>query len=167
MEATEQCISVLGGSNTEEMVSALRQLSNADSVSGVTSLCVVLAGHRDDEVRMWAAEALQRAVVSDETDVPQLAEHLRDPTDGEIAYWAATMLGRLGVAAEPAVDALESCINNSSYLPARERAAWALSCIGPSASSAMETLQRTSQNAPPRLKRLVIEAIEQIGRAAA
>lgn len=157
----------LASNSVDQRVATLRKISHQeDAVTGVTVQCVQLAGDSDDDVRMWAAEALSQAVTPTPADVDSLAELLLHSEDGEIGYWAATMLGRLKMEAATAVDALQSCVLNSMYLPARERAVWALAEIGPAAANAIESLEKTAEAAPPRLKRLAKEAIKTIGNAA-
>lgn len=158
---------ILAGNSPDAQVETLRHISGQESVTGLTVLVVALSGSRDDEVRMWAAEALETAVKPTEPEVTALIRMLESAADGEICYWAATMLGRLGPDAVAAVDALETCLRNSMYLPARERATWALSQIGPRAAAALPALKEAAQAAPPRLQRLAAEAVRVIGEIAA
>ncbi|GAA5504830.1 HEAT repeat domain-containing protein [Novipirellula caenicola] len=167
MDANSDWARGLASGSVDERIATLRKISNqSDPVTGVTILCVQMAGDSDDDVRMWAAEALAHAVTPLPAEVDSLADLLRHSDDGEIDYWAATMLGRLKTQAAAAVDALQSCVVNSMYLPARERAVWALAEIGPAAADAIQTLETTAEAAPPRLKRLAKEAIKSIGNAA-
>ncbi|TWU48604.1 hypothetical protein Poly51_45050 [Rubripirellula tenax] len=160
----------LTSTSASDQASALQEMAEQTELRGYTAAVVRLAGCRDDEVRRWAAELLEVAIAPVASDVEELADLLAGGEEGEVCYWAATMLGRLGPDVAPktrvAVDALEICLGDSLYLPARERAAWALSQIGPSAASAAITLRRTAEDAPPRLQRLVAEALEMIGEAA-
>jgi hypothetical protein len=143
-------------------LAALRQISAKEAVSGLTALIVQLAASRDDEIRMWAAEALESAVQPDASEVGSLTTLLEQAEDVETCYWAATMLGRLGGDATPATKALEACLRESMYLPARERATWALCQIGPAAAIATAALNEAARNAPPRLRRLARHALEVI-----
>lgn len=140
--------------------------SQAPLQTAILSL-VCAAGDRDDEVRMWAAEALEMAGCPHRSDVRSLAELLTREVDGEVAYWAATCLGRLGPQAAPAVDALLATLIGSSYLPVRERAAWALGRIGPAACPAASALDALTDSGFPRLSRLAISALESIRGMAA
>ncbi len=161
--AIEVWAAKLEGDSPEEQVTALRQISGQDVVKGLTPAIINLAGSRDDEVRMWSAEALESSVQPQATDVLPLVGLLgRDVDDGEIGYWAATMLGRLGRDAASAAQALETCLRESMYLPARERAAWALSQVGDAAAIAIPTLREAAETAPPRLSRLAAETLRAI-----
>ncbi|MEX0824814.1 MAG: HEAT repeat domain-containing protein [Pirellulaceae bacterium] len=147
---------------------AARSLAHSQSPLHTAILPLIrAAGDRDDEVRMWAAEALEMAGAPQASDVGSLAELLTSETDGEIAYWASTCLGRLGPQAAPAVDALLETLVHSSYLPVRERAAWALARIGPAARAAAPALQALTDSGYPRLSRLAISALESIRGMAA
>ncbi len=131
---------------------------------------VVAAGDRDDETRMWAAEALETAGPPAVADVTRLADILTAPaetTDGESAYWAAKLLGRLGPAAAVATTALATALETSPYLAVREQAASALGRIGPSAASSAAALQQAASGRSPRLVRLALAALESIRGMAA
>ncbi len=170
MTSKESSIELLDYDNAEGLLAALRQIVNQDTeiegpVRGVTVRCIKLAGHSDDEVRMWAAEALGMKVVPSPSEAIEIANCLAQPGDGEVAYWAATMLGRLGCDGIEGVAALIDCIEHSSFLPARERSAWALAQIGSGASQAIETLRLAVDENLPRLSRLANEAIREIERS--
>ncbi len=157
------------GSN-EERVETLREICGHDGVTEVTTAVVALSGSSHDDVRMWAAEALERTITPTANDVTPLIEQLKtaleSAEDGEISYWAATMLGRLGGDASGAAEALRGCLDDSMYLPARERAVWALCQIGDAAAIAKESLQRVAKDSPPRLKHLANEALRRLEKAA-
>ncbi len=157
----------LQGESVTQQAEALRQIATHDGVQGLAVRCVELAGSHDDEVRLWAAEALETAVSPRAEEAAALARLLDRSDDGEIVYWAATLLGRLGPAAAETTPALDACLRWSLYLPARERAAWALSRIGPKAAAAVPTLRQVADDAPPRLRRLVLQALDSIGGVAA
>ena len=166
----EQCrrwVEALSDDSPIRQAETLRRIASQDTVSGVSAICVRLAGSRDDDVRLWAAEALERSVRPGVDEAAELASLLRQPTDGETAYWAATLLGRLGPAAAVAADALENCLRRSDCLAAREQAAWALSRIGPEAAKAVPSLDLIAEDAPPRLRRLAMQALDAIRGAAA
>jgi HEAT repeat protein len=156
----------LKSESAEDQVVALRQIAGAETVTGFTVAVVQLSGSRNDEVRMWSAEAMETTVQPNVGEVSALGELLENAVDGEICYWAATMLGRLGCQSVGAVSALEGCVGESMYLPAREQATWALSQIGPRASSAIPTLREAAEDAPPRLQRMASDALRAIGEAA-
>lgn len=151
----------------EQQVRVLRNLIGGEPVEGLATRCVQLAGAHNDEVRMWAAEVLESSVKPAVSDVQPLAQLLANADDGEIAYWASTMLGRLGPEASAAATELEACVRESLYLPARERAAWAISRIGPAAAAATPTLREIASDAPPRLRRLAMEALDSVRGSAA
>ncbi len=157
----------IASDSAERCVQVLRQVAAARNVTGLSGRIVALAGSSDDEVRMWASEALESAVVAQPEEVADLVTLLRESGDGEVSYWSATLLGRLGRHSGDAVTALEHCLRTSMYLPARERAAWALSQIGSAAAPAMPALRIAAVDGPPRLKRLAIEALEAIRGVAA
>tara|TARA_R110002049_G_scaffold2750_2_gene21641 strand:- start:493669 stop:494484 length:816 start_codon:yes stop_codon:yes gene_type:complete len=157
----------------DQQVAALRQIARAGDAQGVTAQAVHLAGSPHDEVRVWAAEALESSVRPAAHEADVLVRQLAESRDGEVCYWSATMLGRIGEAiggdpqaASAAVSALESCLRDSMYLPARERAAWALRQLGPVSISAVPTLRAVADDAPPRLPRLTKEAIKALDAAA-
>ncbi|MGI9474740.1 MAG: HEAT repeat domain-containing protein [Rubripirellula sp.] len=149
-------------SSPDEQIDVLRQLARQEDVCGITVPVVALAGSSDDEVRMWASEALESVVQPQTSEIPALIAQVEDPDDGEVCYWAATMLGRLGAESASAVDALGRCLADSMYLPARERAVWALAQIGSDAVSATDALASAVANGPARLSRLASDALKAI-----
>jgi len=164
-QPVEQWAAALAGGDAEAQANALRQISSCDSVIGLTVPIVELAGSDDDEVRMWAAEAMEIAVRPAPHETTPLVRLLTESHDGEVCYWAATMLGRLGVPAAAAVDALKACLLGGDYLAARERCIWALSQIGPAAMTALPSLARIGDDDQyPRLQRLALKAIQRINR---
>lgn len=140
---------------------------------GVALRLVELTGSSNDQVRMYAADALESGVSLASEDVDGVASRLHQDNDGEVSYWAATLLGRqastggLGSHLELVVERLQRCVVDSPYLPARERATWALGRIGPSAAAAMPDLRSIAADGPPRLRRLAMEALEAIRGVAA
>ena len=166
MDHAEKWKKPLVSGSSHQQVDALMEITRFESVRSISAIVVRLAGGRDDEVRMWAAEALEVAIVPQRAEVSELIEILATADDGECCYWAATLLGRLGDAAIDAVQALESCVSNCLFLPAREQATWALSQIGPAAVAAVPTLREAAEVAPPRLQKMATEAIRIIGDAA-
>ncbi len=162
-----QWAAAFASGSVDKCVAALRQIASAEDVRGVAVSIANLAGHSNEEIRMWAAEALEAAVMPSPAEAPELSELLLRTEDGEVAYWAATLLGRLGHHAACGVMALEKCLSCSMFLPARERAAWALSQIGVAATPAMPALRQAANQGTPRLKRLAIQALEAIRGVAA
>ncbi len=165
--ANQEWVEALASPSCERCVQTLQKLASSGRVMGLSSQIVALAGSSDDDVRTWAADVLESAVVAQSDEVPSLVRLLAEARDGEVSYWAATLLGRLGREAAMAVPSLENCLSRSLYLPARERAAWALCRIGRAAAPATPTLRNAAIDGPPRLKRLAIEALEAIRGAAA
>lgn len=158
----EVWIAKLAGRGVDAKVDALRQISWQESVTGLTAAVILLAGDRDEEVRMWSAEVLETSIQPDPSEVGTLVEVLETSVGPEVGYWAATMLGRLGESAVAATGALEACLREAAYPPSRERAAWALGQLGPQACSAIPALQRAAQTGPPRLQRIATAAIRSI-----
>jgi HEAT repeat protein len=157
----------LASPSVEQCVKTLQGIASSGHAEGLSAQIVSLAGSSDDDVRTWAADALESSVVVHRDEVPALIQLLAETSDSEVSYWAATLLGRLGRDAAAAVPCLENCLSRSMYLPARERAAWALCRIGAAAAPAMPSLRSAAIDGPPRLKRLAIEALEAIRGAAA
>jgi HEAT repeat protein len=157
----------------QQQLQALKKISGQEGVTGLAPLVVALADDDDDDVRMWAADAMETSVEPQPADVPELISLLEKSiggsvAHGEVGYWAATMLGRLGSDGAAAPAALEHCLRNSPQLAARERAVWALSQIGPQAIVALPALQQAmTETKHPRLQRLATEASRRISRTAA
>ncbi len=163
-------IELLDSETVADQREALHAIVAADAVvTGHAARIVQLAGSRDDNVRMYAAQALEAKVVATCDEIETLAGLLDDGEDGETCYWAATMIGRVGSARDigdridGVIDALQQCIGDSMYLPAREQATWAVAQIGPPAQAAVPTLRETAQTAPPRLQQMARQALEVIG----
>ena len=74
--------SALASDREETQVSALRQISNCESVTGLAPTVVSLSGCANDEVRMWAAEAMETAVQPEPTDIRALIELMAASPDG-------------------------------------------------------------------------------------
>ena len=173
MKFSHNLASQLESDSFDQQVTALREIARSSNVQGSTIRAVELAGSADDEVRMWAAEALESSIQPTSHEASGLIERLQHSADGEVCYWTATMLGRLGSeistmpeTAESAVSALASCLSDSLYLPARERAAWALRQLGPVSKLALPTLRQVAMKAPPRLQRLTNETLKALDAAA-
>ena len=150
----------LTSGDVASQIEALRQISSHEKVLGLAIQVVTLAGDPNDDVRMWAAEAMESAIQPEPAEVSSFIGMMDQSPDGEVCYWATTMLGRLGIAATAAVEALESCLLYSDYLAARERAVWSLSQIGSQATTALPSLKKiATQSDHPRLKRLADEVV--------
>ena len=154
----------LASGSEQRQVSALRQISSRESVLGLAATVVALSGSENDEIRMWAAEAMETAIQPQKADMESLIEMMTASPDGEVCYWSATMIGRLGLLGAAAVPALEDCLLNSNYLAARERAVWALSQVGPNAVAALTTLQELADQPDQhvRLSRLAAEVVRRL-----
>jgi HEAT repeat protein len=121
----------------------------------------------DEEVRQWAAEALEGLGPPDIADGPALAEIACDLRRRDAAYWAATLLGRLGKRGAFAGDSLAKALCEHPTLAVRERAAWALGQVGPSGQQARSALEQASQDVKNiRLSRLAQEALANWAKAA-
>lgn len=154
----------LAGGDEESQVSALRQMSSCEAVTGLAPAVVALSGCDNEEVRMWAAEAMETAVQPVPADVKRLIDLMGKSPDGEICYWATTMIGRLGQPSAQTVQALENCLLNSKYVAAKEQAVWALSQVGADAVTAVPTLQSLIHEPTdhPRLTRLATEVVRRL-----
>jgi len=158
----------LAHEDTKRRCDAVRTVAQSGRLqSGITATVIQLVADKNEEVCMWACEALESRISPSPTEVVELIELLRDAKDGEVAYWTATMIGRLGSNASGATAVLANVLLDSPCLAARERAAWALSEIGPPAKSAMNALKQIGPEDPPRLQRLAAFAIEAVVRRAA
>lgn len=173
MKANENWTSQLEGQSIDQQIAALQAIAQTRGAEGFTIAVVRLTSSPNDEVRSWAAEALEVGVKPTLDEAESLIAELRKAEDGERCYWAATLLGRLGDElasrhdiAGDAVLALEGCLRDSRYLPARERAARGLCQLGAASKSALPTLRRLAVEAPPRLQRLSSEAAKAIDAAA-
>lgn len=160
-------IELLDSDSASQQVEALRGISRCESVHGLTARVVGCVASPEEDVRNWATEALESSVQPEGSEVTEMMALLQSTDSGDVAYWSATMLGRLGSAAAPATESLVAYLRESAELAARERAAWALCRIGPAASRAVPTLRTVADAAPPRLQRLVVEAIASIQGVAA
>lgn len=138
-----------------------------------TARLIELTDSESHDVRCGAAEILETGFPVDPAELRAISNLLRTHDCDDAGYWAATLLGRLatsgslGSELSSAVESLEDCLRHSDYTPAMERAAWALGRIGQPASEAMPTLRAIAEDAPPRLRRLAIEALESIRGIAA
>ena len=81
MDTGEKWAEWLASESVDDQVTALRKISAAESVFGLTATVVQLAGSRDDDVRMWSAEALETSIQPDAEEVPTLAQLLHRAED--------------------------------------------------------------------------------------
>ncbi|TWT55132.1 hypothetical protein Pla22_27860 [Rubripirellula amarantea] len=167
---TDSWASILASASPEDCVETLQQISRLENVTGLTAAVVDLAGHDDEEVRMWAGEALERAIVPQVSEIEDLKHLLEDHMGNfrrhEISSWSATMLGRLGSDASSAATSLQQCLDESPSLIVRQRSAWALAQMGAAARVAKDSLERATHDSSPKLQRLAKEALRMIGDAA-
>ncbi len=166
-QSVDQWAAALASGIEDRQITALRQISSLESITGLATTVVGLAGSANDEVRMWAAEAMEQAIQPEPADVTDLIELMSTSPDGEVCYWSVTMIGRLGVRGADSVAALENCLLHSNYLAAKERAVWAISQIGPDAMAAVPTLKKLvqEQTRSPRLVRLATEVLRRMTSA--
>lgn len=164
----------LGGSDETQRRTAARALAIGGQDLRPAMLALTLAaGDRDDEVRNWAAEALETAGPPAAADAERFSQLLLDSlrsgeaVDGESAYWAAKLLRRLGPEAASATGALTRVLDESPFLAVREQAAAALGRIGPAAADATAALRRAAGEGVPRLARLALSALDAIRGMAA
>ncbi len=154
---------------------AIREVFESRSVPSGSIVAVLrLVADRDDQVRGWACESLDRFVSASPEYVSATSEELaaviaelRRTNDGEIQYWATTLLERIGPAAAAATAVLADVLLDSSCLAARERAAKTLAILGPAARPALNSLRQIGSDDPPRLRRLAESAIAAMSQRAA
>jgi len=155
-------LSSLSAPDAERRAEAAEQLAQLGADARPAAVALVLAcGDEAEEVRQWAAGALEEMGPPEASDLGHLASFLagRSP---DVGYWAATLLGRLKAEAAPAVDALARAVAESSHPAVRQRAAWALGEIGPGAAAAGAALQAAAADPDARLSRLAREALGRI-----
>ena len=155
-----QLMDALGSASAADRLEAPRQLARAgESARGAAVPLVRAMGDEEEEVREWAASALEEMGPPSHDDVPALGELLSSKTASDVRYWAATLLGRAqdARAVEPLIQAL-----SSDDLAVRERAAWALGRIGPAARAAIEPLRAAASSDQARLARVASRALEQV-----
>ena len=121
------------------------------------------AADENDDVREWSTAALEDMGPPPNSALPLLVNLLGGEHD-DVAYWAATLIGRLETEAAAAVDALAAALQEDRAAAVRQRAAWALGKIGPPAAAAVSALTAASESFDPRLARLAVQALGQIGR---
>lgn len=152
----------LSASDAAARAEAAEQLAQLGSDARPAALALLIAcGDETEEVRQWAAEALEGMGPPEVADLERLIS-LVEARSADVGYWAVTLLGRLKGDAAPAVDALATVVAERGDLTVRHRAAWALGEIGPPAAKVLPALQKAGADPDPRLSRLAQEAIEHI-----
>ncbi len=122
--------------------SAIERLQNGDEPARLAAAqwlaqrptahaAVALVGavaDNSDEVRQWAAEALENLGPPAAVQLPDLLQYARSENDDQ-AYWAATLIGRVGTRSHSARAALSELAANHRSASVRQRAQWALKSI--------------------------------------
>lgn len=154
-------IADLSDSDVVKRRAAAEQLSRRSDARAAAIPLVRAAGDSDEQVREFAASALEELGSPPSEETAALAELLTSHSP-DIGYWAATLLGRCGSRAALAVPALAKALTAAESLPVRQRAAWALGEIGPAASSAKVALTEAGASSDSRLARLAAKSLEKI-----
>jgi HEAT repeat protein len=155
----------LAAADSQERLRALNALiQSGDDLKPWTLDLVRLSDDPDGEVAHTACDGLEMLGPPRIGDLPALIAVLQSQPHSEQSYWAATLIGRLGPAGKTAVSALMGAVGHSRNLMVRERSAWALGQIGPAAAPARDVLEAAVSGVPqqPRLKRLIMQALESI-----
>lgn len=129
---------------------------------GAAVALVLASADPDEQVRQWAAAALEELGPPLARDLGSLGERLRDE-HADVAFWSATLLGRLGSQAARAVPQLALALTEHDSPQVRQRAAWALGMIGPAAQAAEAALRAAAGSRDARLARLAAQALRQLG----
>lgn len=150
-----------------DRVAAAELLARAgDATAEAVVPLVTACGDDDEQVREWAAAALEELGPPPRESLAALTG-LVASTHPLVAYWATTLLGRLGQDAASATTVLVTALEAAPDPAVRERAAWALGRIGPAAAAARAPLERIAADAAShgdqRLARLATEALAAIG----
>lgn len=162
----DRITSLLSGDVAQRRLAAnsLATISPAEAQVAAVALARA-AGDDDEQVREWAAGALEQLGPPLDAQVADLVM-LLSHEQPDVGYWAATLLGRLGDRGATAAPHLVVTLEGSGPLNVRERAAWALGQIGqrePTAIAALQTAAASTET--PRLARLAQQALNQIVRA--
>lgn len=144
-------------------IDAAERLCRAGSAAAAAAVELVRAcGDDDDQVREWAAAALEELGPPPREALPALLPFL-DAAEPLGAYWSATLLGRAGQAAATAVPHLADRLGTAGDIAVRQRIAWALGKIGPAAAAARPALAKAAADPDQRLARLAADALAAIG----
>ena len=157
----------LTAADAADRAEAAELLARAGAAAAAVVVPLVTAcGDEDDQVREWAAAALEELGPPPVGAIAAL-EGLVPAADPLVAYWATTLLGRTGQDAASATTVLVTALESAPDPAVRERAAWALGRIGPAAAAARGTLERVAAAAASRgeqrLARLAQDAAAAIG----
>jgi HEAT repeat protein len=102
-------LSELSARNAEQRAQAAEQLALLGSDAQPAAVALVLAcGDEAEEVRGWAASALEQIGPPEPSDVDQLASLVKAKSP-DVGYWAATLLARLKTRAAPCSGSPSSC----------------------------------------------------------
>ncbi len=155
----QKTIDTLTTGSAEQRLAAAERLAQFGPEARPAALVLVDAcADPEEQVRHWAASALEDLGPPPDADVPGLAAALGSG-NADVAYWAATLLGRLRERAAAAVVPLQTALESSPATTVRQRAAWALGKIGRSARPATGALQQAAAADDPRLSRLARQAL--------
>jgi HEAT repeat protein len=158
----DHLIADLTAPDASKRAQAAEQLAQLGSDAQPAAVALVRAtGDDGEEVRQWAASALEEMGPPSVSDLNQLAALIEDHSS-DVGYWATTLLGRLKAEAAPAVNALARAVGGQQAIAVPQRAAWPLGEIGPAAVAALPTLKQVASDPDPRLARLAQQAISQI-----
>lgn len=138
---------------------AVRELAKlGGAASDAATALAQSAADADEDVRTWAAEALENLGPPDAGQTPELLQLLQ--ADSDAAYWAATLLGRLESAGADVLHALAQALAPPRPLNVRERAAWALGQLPERTPEVVQALQVAARSAEARLARLAQAALD-------
>ena len=156
-------IGQLGDADASQRAAAAELLCRAGTAAAMAAVPLVRACADDnDQVREWAAAALEDLGPPPDDCIPQLVE-LVSGSHPLAAYWAVTLLGRSGQKAGVATAVLAACLDSDCDPSVAQRAAWALGKIGPAAAAGRAALEKAAAAADPRLARLAREALDAVG----
>jgi HEAT repeat protein len=133
----------------------------AQEQESITSLIAQLRAGDPNE-RSQAARAISESGIAANEAVPALAEALKDE-DRDVRLAAAYALGEIAQEANLAVPALVEGLKDEDFVVLfRAACAEALGRFGPQAKSTIPALRDAAQEDHPYVRRLVLEALDQI-----
>ncbi len=140
---------------------AARQLAMCGPEARDSAVALARAsGDDDEEVREWAAGALEELGPPNPQDIPDLVGLLSEPA-ADTVYWAVTLLGRLQQQAADAAPELIDALPHKNEPAVRQRIVWALGQLGnPVAATTLQKL--ASQAKDVRLARLANAALQNL-----
>ncbi len=137
----------------------LQLLSNEPQQARQATLALVLTmNDTDEEIRAWAADALENMGVPPSDVGPQLAELARHATV-PVAGWACKLLGRLGAEGNRYQANLVATAQQHADTSVRQEAVAALGKIGQLTDCTQEALRKLEKGNDPRLKRMIATAL--------